>query len=67
MIPRIIKHNGELFALEDILLKQCRAKSFANKMKKQKIRTRIKFFDNKYCIYKQIGGKINEKNKNNSC
>ena len=58
MIPKTINHNGELFALENILLKQCRAKAFANKIKKQRIRIRIKFIDNKYCVYKEV-----EKNK----
>ena len=54
MIPKVISHNGELFALKDVALNQRKAKKLGNKIKKKRSRFRIKFIDNKYCIYKEV-------------
>jgi hypothetical protein len=55
MIPKMIKHNGELFALKDIVLNQRRAKKIGNNLKRKgRLRFRIKFIDNKYCVYKEM-------------
>jgi len=55
MIPKIITHNGEHFALKDVVLNQRRAKKIGNNLKRNgRLRFRIKYFDNKYCVYKEI-------------
>jgi len=54
MIPNTIKHNGELFVLKSIATQQIEAKRIANKIRKMQFRFRIKYFDNKYCVYKEV-------------
>jgi len=54
MIPLIINHNGELFALKSTVSQQREAIKIANKIKKKHRRFRIKFFENKYCVYVEV-------------
>ena len=55
MIPKILNHNGEHFALKTVVLNQRKAKKIRRNLRNQKkLRSRIKFYDNKYCVYKEI-------------
>ena len=54
MIPKIIDHNGELFALNATERNQRLAKKSGNKIRRNRLRFRIRFIDNKYCIYKEV-------------
>ena len=56
MIPKKLEHNGELFTLNNSVRKQTQAKSIGNKIKRKHFRFRIKYIDNKYCIYKEVKG-----------
>lgn len=55
MIPKVISHNGEHFVLKDVALNQRKAKKIRRNLRNQKrLRSRIKFYDNKYCVYKEV-------------